>query len=384
MVNQTHRMKSSAPVESLVFTVAAILSISMAAAHPLAILSKGRGILQLPKEVCAGYETQDWWNCPSGRTCLSTYRGSSGSGNYLPVYAGNEQIVSGCGTGDFQIGSQGDRAVCAVCSPACTSGAFQSFSTLATTPASASTVRPSAVYSGVNRVQATTWAINQTPTPQTVTMTFQFQQTLTTTFAWQKDFLFSERASVKIPIPSPLDSKPGDTSLSLEFSSSQTLTTAGSYTTTNTAQVQYTTPFMIAPFSKQQVIAIGTVSIIQLNIPVTINTTDTCGMTVTSQNTAIVTTSGILNSLTSAINVVYGVTKPVTPPVVLPQATVSCQTNLRCALAGLEGACCPTPNGVYLPCCSQCASQPSCAPYAFDSNVMCCPSATNITNSCCP
>jgi len=80
------------------------------------------------------------------------------------------------------------------------------------------------------------------------------------------------------------------------------------------------------------------------------------------------------------------------PVVHLPPAALgTCSTDPGCAPLHLNGDCCPTPNGMYLGCCSEaphvdiakgtCASDPGCAPLNLKGD--CCPTSAGTFLDCC-
>lgn len=62
-----------------------------------------------------------------------------------------------------------------------------------------------------------------------------------------------------------------------------------------------------------------------------------------------------------------------------------CVHNIGCRLLGLEGSCCPTPDGQYLGCCNvsdeSCAETPACD--ALGLTGACCPTTDNEYLDCC-
>lgn len=213
--------------------------------------------------------------------------------------------------------------------------------------------------------------------PQSVTVTFAMQQSLTATMTYTKAFAFSQKASFKLGIPFI-----GNTTL--EFGATQTFTTTTTNTDTQTSTYTTALQQQIPGMTLQQVNATIRASLIITSVPVNIKTYYTCGRVDSEDNVALIQTDGTIAGSSSQLNIVYGPQYPLEAPVVYPEATATCASNPTCADLGFRtGNCCPTANGVYRPCCSFCAAKPACADYAFEPTTMCCPTRTNRWLDCC-
>ena len=167
----------------------------------------------------------------------------------------------------------------------------------------------------------------------------------------------------------------------------------------------------IPGYTAQNVTAVGHVGTVIAQVPVTITAYYTCNTAPTSTpNTAVMTSMGALVTESSSLAINYGTSWPLTPTNVYPQADATCASNPNCAGFGIiSGNCCPNDSGVYNACeliltncyhncqyfklfilllriiagCSQCVGKAACAGFAQDNSTMCCPTRTNVVNSCC-
>ncbi|WIA32552.1 hypothetical protein OEZ86_003360 [Tetradesmus obliquus] len=195
------------------------------------------------------------------------------------------------------------------------------------------------------------------------TVTFSFQQTLTATLSYAKEFQYQEKAVAGIGIPFL-------TKATVEFFATQKFTTTETKTETRATTVTTALTQQIPALTAQ-------------TVPCKNKTTYSCGKVTTEDNTMILTTSGVLTGVDSDLRVTYGPQFPLSPPVVYEQADATCASNPVCSSYGLQGNCCPDDRGVYNGCCSFCALRPACQEYARDNTTMCCPSKTNVRNPCC-
>ncbi|WIA16131.1 hypothetical protein OEZ85_012849 [Tetradesmus obliquus] len=326
-------------------------------------------------ESCAGYTSQNYRACPTGQQCTRTYKPGSGVCDCGDCSAFSNR--RSCEQGDIYVGSESccftcpDQPICGVCQTPC-NPQFQKVEvivgTLPTTPESYTT--------SAYDYTSTTSAINLGTNAQTVTVTFSFQQTLTATMAYAKEFSYSEKAVAEIGIPFL-------NKASVEFSATQKFTTTDTKTETRTSTITYALQQQIPGLTAQTVIANASAGMIQVKVPCTIKTTYTCDKVTTEDNTMIIQTNGVLNAVDSALHITYGPQYPLSPPVVYPQANATCASNPTCASYGLKGNCCPDDKGVYNACCSFCFLKPACKEYASDNTTMCCPAQTNVRNPCC-
>uniref|UniRef100_A0A383VSD8 TNFR-Cys domain-containing protein n=1 Tax=Tetradesmus obliquus TaxID=3088 RepID=A0A383VSD8_TETOB len=182
-------------------------------------------------ESCAGYTTQSYRSCPTGQQCVSTYKPGSGVCDCGDCSAFTS--IRSCEQGDIWVGAESccftcpGQPICGVCQTPC-KPEFQKVEvivgTLPTTPESFTT--------SAFDYTSTTSAINLGNNAQTVTVTFSFQQTLTATMTYTKDFTYAEKAVAEIGIPFL-------NKASVEFSSTQKFTTTDTKTETRTSTITY-------------------------------------------------------------------------------------------------------------------------------------------------
>lgn len=326
-------------------------------------------------ESCPGYTTYQYQACPTGKQCVRTYKPGAGVCDCGDCSAWTG--IRSCEQGDVFVGAEKccfscpGQPICGICQTPC-NPQFEKVEvivgTLPTTPTSYTT--------SAYEYTSTTSAVNLGANAQTVTVSFSFQQTLTATMAYAKEFSYSEKAVAEIGIPFL-------NKASIEFSATQKFTTTDTNTEIRTSTITYALQQQIPGLTAQTVVANASAGMIQVKVPCTIRTTYSCNKVTTEDNTMIITTNGVLNAVDSALRITYGPQYPLNPPTVYTQANETCASNPTCASYGFKGNCCPDDKGVYNACCSFCFLKPACKAYAADNTTMCCPALTNVRNPCC-